>query len=229
VITVSGDLVMSNTATLRIELGGLTAGTEYDRLAVTGHAALDGTLRVSLTNAFAPAAGAAFDVLTYGSHSNAFATLVLPPLGAGDLWHVSYGSTSVTLRVLARSGDFDGDGLPNGWEYDHFGSATGAAPNALAANGVNTVREAYVADLDPNDPGSVFPPITNIEPGVWMLVIDSTSTARLYDVEWSTNLLLTPSPWTPYGFDRFGTGSNVIFVITNVGPVRFYRTTVRLP
>jgi hypothetical protein len=56
-----------------------------------------------------------------------------------------------------------------------------------------------------------------------------TSTGRLYDVEWATNLLQTPNPWTPYGFAFPGTGSNLLIQVTNNAPFRAYRSKVRTP
>ncbi len=64
--------------TLAIELGGTTAGTQYDRLAVSGTATLGGTLNVALINSFVPAAGDTFAVLTYGARSGNFAAVNLP-------------------------------------------------------------------------------------------------------------------------------------------------------
>lgn len=52
--------------------------------------------------------------------------------------------------------DRDGDGLPDWWEEEHFDSPTAANPNALAANEVNTLMQAFIAGLNPNDPNAFF-------------------------------------------------------------------------
>jgi PKD repeat protein len=49
------------------------------------------------------------------------------------------------------AGDADDDGLPDEWENQYFGGSTNANPHALAANGVNTILEAYVAGLNPTN------------------------------------------------------------------------------
>ncbi|MCX6925680.1 MAG: hypothetical protein NT154_21085 [Verrucomicrobia bacterium] len=59
---------------LNIEIGGLTAGSQYDRLAVSGNANLDGWLNVGLINDFMPAVSNSFRVLTCASLSGQFAS-----------------------------------------------------------------------------------------------------------------------------------------------------------
>jgi len=66
--------------TLQIEIGGLNPGPGspnvddgYDQVNVSGTAALDGTLEVTLINDFVPSDGDTFDVLTFGSVSGRFA------------------------------------------------------------------------------------------------------------------------------------------------------------
>ncbi len=58
-----------------IELGGLTAGSQCDRLIVTGTATLHGTLCVTWVNGFQPAAGQSFQVMTFAARSGSFAQL----------------------------------------------------------------------------------------------------------------------------------------------------------
>eukprot|EP01034_Spumella_vulgaris_P019072 gene19072-24377_t len=49
-LTLTGDLTLLATATSRFEIGGLTAGTQYDTLNVSGTAALNGTLELKFVN-----------------------------------------------------------------------------------------------------------------------------------------------------------------------------------
>jgi hypothetical protein len=78
ILTVTGDYPTSSTAVLNIEIGGVTAGTNYDQLAVTGTATLGGTLNVTLINGFAPPAGQQFTIMTYAAKTGDFATINLP-------------------------------------------------------------------------------------------------------------------------------------------------------
>jgi hypothetical protein len=107
-ITVDGNYTQGPTGVLEIELGGTNPGTGYDQLAVTGAAALGGTLKVSLIAPFAPALGQTFDVLTYGSRSGEFVTLDLPALGAGLAWQTTYEAASVRLEVVTTPGSISG-------------------------------------------------------------------------------------------------------------------------
>lgn len=107
VINVNGDFEQSDEGKLSIELGGTTAGTDYDQLLITGAATLDGDLEVTLIDAFEPALGDSFNIMTFASHSDEFATSTLPDLAVGLAWEVNTSATGVTLDVI-RSGSISG-------------------------------------------------------------------------------------------------------------------------
>ena len=96
-IAVQGDYTQSADGILDIELGGTTAGTEYDQLTVTGTATMAGTLNMSLIDGFIPQVGDSFTVLPYGSRSGGFNALNLPD---GYRWGIDYGYPGLTLSVL---------------------------------------------------------------------------------------------------------------------------------
>lgn len=108
-ITIDGNFTQESTGTLAIELGGTTPNTQHDQLVVTGEAALDGTLDVSLIDEFSPSLGESFSILTYTSHTGSFDTLNLPTLGLGFAWKVAYESTAVTLTVVESGGTISGE------------------------------------------------------------------------------------------------------------------------
>ncbi|MGV2340334.1 MAG UNVERIFIED_CONTAM: autotransporter-associated beta strand repeat-containing protein [Planctomycetaceae bacterium] len=66
-----GSLSMSATSTLKFQIAGSGTG-QFDRLNVTGAAALNGTLAVEFTGAYRPAAGTIFQVLSADSVSGQF-------------------------------------------------------------------------------------------------------------------------------------------------------------
>ena len=92
-LTISGNYIQGSTGTLNIEVGGTTVGAEYDRLAITGAATLNGTLNVSLINDFVPLVGTSFTIMTFGSRSGDFTTKVIAPGLKADV----PGATSYTL------------------------------------------------------------------------------------------------------------------------------------
>lgn len=96
-ITVQGDYTQESTGALEIQLGGTTAGTQYDQLTVTGMASMAGTLNVSLINDFEPQVDDSFTILPYGTRSDGFSTLNLPE---GYRWGIDYGYSGLTLSVL---------------------------------------------------------------------------------------------------------------------------------
>jgi hypothetical protein len=91
-LSVSGNDTQSSTGTLDINIGGPTAGTQYDKLSISGTASLSGTLNASLVNGYNPPSGTSFMILTYGSESEDFSTKNLNGLSSG-----SPGATSYTV------------------------------------------------------------------------------------------------------------------------------------
>src|SRR5207237_387075 len=53
-LSINGNYSQSANAVLNVDVGGTTAGTEFDQLKVSGAAKLDGTLNLGLINAFTP-------------------------------------------------------------------------------------------------------------------------------------------------------------------------------
>jgi Ca2+-binding RTX toxin-like protein len=68
-LTINGNYAETNSASINIQLGGSTAGTNFDQVDINGIATFDGTLNISLLNSFTPTLGSTFDVLTYDSLS----------------------------------------------------------------------------------------------------------------------------------------------------------------
>jgi VCBS repeat-containing protein len=64
-LTINSSYTETNSANINIQLGGSTAGTNFDQVDINGNAAFDGTLNVSLLNNFTPTLGSTFDVVTY--------------------------------------------------------------------------------------------------------------------------------------------------------------------
>src|SRR5262249_15137543 len=104
--------VTSAAPTLQIELGGTTAGIEYDQLHVTGHLSVGGNLNVVFYNGFKPAAGNLFHILDSSSLSGTFnGGVPLPTMNGRIVWDSSHLYTTGALSVGATyyAGDINRD------------------------------------------------------------------------------------------------------------------------
>lgn len=99
ILTVAGSYTQLAAGILDVELGGRTAGTQYDRLAVSGTAILDGTLNVALIDGFTPVRGDRFQVLTFDSRSGDFAIQNGLDVGSGLYLIPTFDDTGLTLVV----------------------------------------------------------------------------------------------------------------------------------
>jgi hypothetical protein len=96
-LTISGSYTQTSVGALNVEIGGLTAETEFDRLAISGSATLSGTLNVSLINGFLPNPGDSFQIMTFASRSGSFTTINGLGLGGGRSFQVNLTGTSLSL------------------------------------------------------------------------------------------------------------------------------------
>ena len=128
------------------------------------------------------------------------------------------------------SADADLDGLPDQWEQDKFGTTTNSATGDNDADGLDNLSE-YIADTSPTDINSFFGIITNATraANTESLIVNPSSTARVYDVYFATNLLSAPV-WTAAGLLVPGNGGTLVLTFTNgADAVRYLRTGVKLP
>ena len=165
-----GNIHLGPLANLDIELAGTTRGAAFDALDITGTAALDGTLNVSLLGSFTPAAGDVFEIITAaGGISGAFADVILPALTGNLFWNINYGASSVALEVAAPglTGDYNNDGKVDAADYVVWrkndingqqgyndwranfgrtaGSGSGTSANAAVPEPANLVLVVFVA------------------------------------------------------------------------------------
>ncbi|MGE5609428.1 MAG: hypothetical protein ACM359_09250 [Bacillota bacterium] len=125
ILQIDGKYEQAADGILQIEIGGRTAGTQYDRLVVSGDASLEGTLQVLLLGQPQFTRGNQFDVLTAASIANKGLYLDAPTLPGGlefDWSIVRYGSQRILrltvvpepamLAVLVLSGGMVWAGRP---------------------------------------------------------------------------------------------------------------------
>lgn len=83
VFTITGDYHHSSTASLNIELGGNTPGSQYDQLDISQAAILDGLLNISLVGGFSPTEGDSFEIMHYSALSGWFQQIIGANVGGG--------------------------------------------------------------------------------------------------------------------------------------------------
>ncbi len=125
--------LQTSTGALDIQLRGVTADPEHDRLVVTGNTSINGKLDVSLLSGFVPAAGNSFTLLTAGSITGNFSTIELPQLTAGLVWRVNQTSTAFTLSVVKA--DYNQNGVVDAADYIVWRKLNGLSGSGLAADG----------------------------------------------------------------------------------------------
>jgi hypothetical protein len=99
-LTVGAALTQQPTATLSVEIGGASPASQYDQLALSQGATLDGTLDISLIDGFEPALGQTFDVVTFPSRTGVFATINGLAIGNGKRFQLGYEPTRIRLEVV---------------------------------------------------------------------------------------------------------------------------------
>ncbi|VGO14076.1 hypothetical protein PDESU_02633 [Pontiella desulfatans] len=62
----------------------------------------------------------------------------------------------IALLWFGRGGDFDDDGLPNGWEFDHFGHVTNAVASVDADGDGFDNLSGFISGSDPTNGTSFF-------------------------------------------------------------------------
>jgi uncharacterized repeat protein (TIGR01451 family) len=99
ILSMAGNFTQNTAGNLNVDINGTSPGTGYSQLNISGIAALNGALNVTLGGGFTPAAGNSFTVMTFTSHAGDFATLNAPALTGGNVWTKTVTATAVILTV----------------------------------------------------------------------------------------------------------------------------------
>ncbi|MBI5757253.1 MAG: tandem-95 repeat protein [Planctomycetales bacterium] len=92
---------------LAIEIGGTTAGTEFDQLLVSGAATLNGFLDVTIINGFVATLGQSFQVMTYVSRTGTFSNLTGTCIPGNLALSPTYSATALTLDIVQAADAID--------------------------------------------------------------------------------------------------------------------------
>lgn len=102
-LTLLGDLTLSSSSAITMEIAGTTRGSGYDALNIGGLLTLDGT--VSVTSGYAFAEGNSFELFNWGSIDssgfNVASDLLLPDLSEGLLWDTSSFLSNGVISITA--------------------------------------------------------------------------------------------------------------------------------
>ncbi len=98
-VVFDANVSLAPSANTVMELGGLSAGRQYDQINVLGSLVLDGDLDVVLVNGFSPASGESFDLFS-GNVSGTFDSVSLPSLAQGLSWDTSRLYTAGSVSVV---------------------------------------------------------------------------------------------------------------------------------
>jgi T5SS/PEP-CTERM-associated repeat protein/autotransporter-associated beta strand protein len=148
VMQIAGVYYQQSTAELEIDLAGTIPGDEYDQLAVSGTANLDGMLHVILADGFVPQSTDTFVILSAGTVSGTFANALpgVKYLGQWGRFDVTYTATEVTLSNYAPPLDCYWANPVNGT----FGTAvywTPSGPPELPDRAIFDQTGAYTVDF----------------------------------------------------------------------------------
>jgi hypothetical protein len=112
-LNITGSYTQSHSGRFAAEIGGLTAGTQFDRLAISGAATLDGRIEATLVNGFTPNVGDSFDVMAFASRTGDFTDESGLVLGGGFGFRKITSNTGVRLlfvqEICNDRQDNDGD------------------------------------------------------------------------------------------------------------------------
>jgi cyclophilin family peptidyl-prolyl cis-trans isomerase len=144
-ITVQGDYQQFIDGALEIQLAGTTVDTQYDRVAATGSAAVDGKLSVSLLSGFVPNVNNSFTSLTASSIIGTFRSFDLPQLASGLVWNISKTNTAYTLSVV--SADYNRNGVVDMADYVLWRNSNGVT-NITPYSGADGTGDGKVDAAD---------------------------------------------------------------------------------
>jgi len=136
--------------------------------------------------------------------------------------------SGLSTNTVPENPDVDGDGLPNVWEMEYFGSTTGAVASADSdGDGENNLAE-YISGHNPTNAASYFS-ITNIDVTVtngfsFILSWESVS-GRVYGVNWADSLT---NSFTNISGDLPYPAGSYTDIVERAGLEHFYRIDVRL-
>ena len=132
----------------------------------------------------------------------------------------------MTLTINDNDADPDGDGMPDAWETDNFGTTTNGAAGDVDADGYSNLDE-YIAGTQPANSNS-FLKVTGVASGPGTQVSFFGATGRVYRLDFSDDLL-NPAGWSEFTNSIPGTNGLMWVPQGATNSSRGYRVRVQLP
>ncbi|MCX6936840.1 MAG: hypothetical protein NTU80_02925, partial [Verrucomicrobia bacterium] len=152
--SVTGTFTNASDATLEIELGGTTAGSQYDQVVATGTATLSGTLKVFLYDGFAPTVGQTFTILTSAGITGDFADFAGLNIGNDLYLRPSIVGNNYVLTVVAGPArplvfvpGFGGS-FPTAAAFGEWLTTRGLAPDKLTLEPIENTYGSIIKTLE---------------------------------------------------------------------------------
>ena len=132
----------------------------------------------------------------------------------------------LTLTINDNDADPDGDGMPDAWETDNFGTTTNEAAGDVDTDGYSNLDE-YIAGTQPANSNS-FLKVTGVANSPGTQVSFFGATGRLYRLDFSDDLL-NPAGWSEFTNSIPGTNGLMWVPQGATNSSRGYRVRVQLP
>jgi T5SS/PEP-CTERM-associated repeat protein len=164
-LTINGNLQLLPGSDFAFDLGGHSAGVDYDYVFVSGSIIWNGNLRISLVPGFTPGLSDVFTIAQGSGDSGGFANVAsgsrLKTTDNLGSFLVTYGGGNLQLSNY-QSTDLDGDGIEDAWAIQYFGSSpllNGTGPNNKFGDkdgdGPSNYAE-FIAGTNPTNAASTF-------------------------------------------------------------------------
>jgi hypothetical protein len=203
------DYQQTSNGRLEVEVAG-TGISQFDRLVVDGAAQVAGTLHVDIDGGFVPSAGQTFTIITAGSVSGTFSSLIVEGFPSTLSYRVNYLPTAVQVEMIAatpydvwinsfgignaalraKTADPDRDGLNNLAEFALDGNPVSARNTGKIVGKVGSVSGTPAFTLTfPVRNGAVPDPG---DPAGGELRLRQTADTLRYAIQASDNLTAWP-------------------------------------
>lgn len=152
---------------------------------------------------------------------------------SANMGWVNLGTGNLSTSSM-QSTDSDADGVADAWERTFFGNLTTATATSDSDGDGATDKDEYLAGTAPGDRSDYFKIITSTYNGslTQATVVFTTDVTRLYRLETSDSLGVTPDVWTDSAFGTFAPdpGTTTTRIISWPGTTRkFIRAVAVVP